>query len=64
MTKRPYRRYPWTSLAVGEAFFVEGDYDRGHAMSNAAHAFAKKHPEYKFAVRKVSGGYRCTRVPT
>lgn len=61
-TRRRYTRYPWTTLAVGDSFVIGGDFEHGHSLSVAAALYAKKHPEYRFSVRKTSEGFRCTRV--
>lgn len=55
-----YVRYPFDKMKVGDSFFVELDTKR---VASAASKYRRAHMEFKFAVRKVSGGTRVWRVP-
>lgn len=46
-------RYPFEKMAPGDSFEIDG----GRAIS-AAWAFSRKHPDWKFATRKMPNGKR------
>jgi hypothetical protein len=53
-------RYPWNAMQVGDSFFVDNEV-QGRKLRGAANA-ASKRLKKKFAVRRVTGGYRCWRI--
>ncbi len=55
-----YVRYPFAKMKVGDSFFVEIETKR---VASAASKYRRKHLDYRFAVRKVSGGTRVWRIP-
>lgn len=58
-------RYPWAEMEVGDSFFVQAIHGK-RAQSTIGTAglswAARNHPDRKFTVRKVDGGYRCWRI--
>jgi len=50
--------YPFGEMKDGDSFLV----DKRRAVSAAAAQYSKRHPEAKFAIRKVADGFRVWRI--
>ena len=54
------RKYPWSSMAVGDSFFAPGR--SATTMGGNASSVRRLYPERKFACRGVDGGTRVWRI--
>jgi hypothetical protein len=63
LPRRPRRlaKYPFANLQVGDSFLVPGFSKNGQISGSLAN-WAKAHPEWRFATRKVEGGLRVWRI--
>ena len=62
ITRGPYVRYPFAEMKVGDSFFLAAkhgcDSRGGNALRAAAAYHAKRHPQFRFSVFTVKGGWR------
>jgi hypothetical protein len=55
-------KYPFRKMEVGDSFFLAGDKRVCGSVSSSCHHLTMRHPEFRFTVRKVEGGYRVWRI--
>ncbi len=60
---REYRRYPFSSMSIGDSFYIETR-DNSLRVRSASRDYMRTHPEKAFLVRRVKDGpgWRCWRV--
>ncbi len=55
-------KYDFAKMQIGDSFEVsDKDYVR---IRGATQHYARRHPEFRFTIRKYNGAYRCWRIPT
>ena len=58
-----YMRYPFGAMLVGDSFrATPATVKVRKSLASSSANYAKRHPGYRFTVRKVKGGYRVWRV--
>lgn len=57
-----HSRYPFREMKIGDSFLVPNEHDSVRVRSSASY-FGIRNKEYRFIVRKDTGGVRVWRVP-
>ena len=60
-TSSPRQKYPFPDMLVGDSFAML-DASMVRNLRNAAHMYARRHPGYKFTIRKQQTGWRIWRI--